>query len=133
MPAVEKTKPVIGMGVSLFLFFAFYGISSHKILFGLVTLPEVLYRYDWLCPLGMFSDTFESADYFSIIPWLFLFLFGAFLGKYAKDGRFPETLYKSRAVFLQKIGKNSLWVYLLHQPVLYGLMYLIALVIALAQ
>lgn len=131
MPAIEKTNPIVGMAVSLILFFAFYGISSRKILFGLVTLPEALYQYDWLCPLGIFSKNFESADYFSIIPWFFLFLFGAFLGKYAKDGRFPETLYKSRAKFLQKIGKNSLWIYLLHQPVLYGLMYIIAIAVSL--
>jgi len=132
MPAVEKTNAVFGMLLSLLLFFAFYGISSKKICFGLVSLPDFLYRSNWLCPLGFYNSSFESADYFSLIPWLFLFLFGAFLGKYAKDGAFPQALYKSRIKFFQLAGRHSLWIYLLHQPLLYGLMYLIAVVIALA-
>lgn len=128
MPLIEKTNVIFGMLVSLMLFFATYGISSGRLLFGLVRLPDALYQSDWLCPLGFFSSSFQSADYFSIIPWLFMFLFGAFLGKFAKDGAFPAVFYKSRVKLLQLIGKNSLWVYLFHQPVLYGLMYLIALV-----
>lgn len=133
MPAVEKTNAVFGMLASLLLFFAFYGISSKKIFFGLVTLPDNLYKTNWLCPLGFFSSSFESADYFSIIPWLFMFLFGAFLGKYAKAGAFPKAFYKSRIKLLQLAGKNSLWIYLLHQPLLYGLMYIIAIVISLIR
>lgn len=133
MPVIEKTNKIFGMALSLLLFFATYGISSKKILFGLITLPGVLYKSNWLCPLGFFNSSFESADYFSIIPWLFMFLFGAFLGQYAKDGAFPKTLYKSRVKLLQKVGKNSLWVYLLHQPVLYGIMYIIAVIMALAS
>lgn len=128
MPAIEKTNVFLGMAVSLFLFFATYSISAKKLLFGLVTLPDALYQSNWFCPLGFFSSSFQSADYFSIIPWLFMFLFGACLGRFAKDGAFPAALYKSRIKPLQFIGKNSLWVYLFHQPVLYGLMYSIAFV-----
>lgn len=130
MPLIKKTNVMLGMIASLVLFFATYGISSKKLLFGLIRLPDALYQSDWLCPLGFFSNSFQSADYFSIIPWLFMFLFGAFLGKFAKDGAFPKAFYKSRVKPLQLIGKNSLWVYLFHQPVLYGIMFLIALIIS---
>ncbi len=77
-------------------------------------------------PLGFYKEGFFSADYFPLLPWAFMFLFGAFLGGYAKAGAFPQTLYKSRSKLLQKIGKNSLWVYLLHQPILYVIMYAIS-------
>lgn len=125
MPLINRCNEKIGMLVSLILFTATYSISRHTLLFGLIRLPDFLYQNDFLCPLGFYSSTFESADYFSIIPWLFMFLFGAFLGKYAKNGTLPQTMYKSRSVLLQKIGKNSLWIYLLHQPVLYVLMFIL--------
>lgn len=128
MPLIKKTNEIIGMLVCAFLFAATYSISNGNLLFGLVNLPSVLYKTNYLCPLGFYNETFFSADYFSIFPWVFLFIIGAFIGKYAKNGSFPAFFYKSRAKFLQKIGKNSLWVYLLHQPVLYILMYLISFI-----
>ena len=82
-------------------------------------------------PLGSYSSTFESADYFAIFPWLFMFLFGAFFGKYAKGGAFPEFAYKKHSRVLGFIGKNSLWFYLAHQPVLYAIMYIILEIIVL--
>lgn len=128
MPLIKKTKPLIGMVVCMLLFVITYNISSGTIFFGLVALPRFLYETNYLCPLGFYNETFFSADYFAIFPWVFLFLCGSFLGKYAKDGAFPKFAYKSHLKFLQKIGKNSLWVYLLHQPVLYGIMYIVSFI-----
>ena len=122
-PLIEKCDERAGAAVCGFLFLASYKISEKKLLFGLITLPDFLYRSDWLCPLGLYSQSFHSADYFSLVPWLFLFLVGAFIGKYARDGAFPKTAYKSRSVFFQKAGKYSFWIYLAHQPVLYALLY----------
>ena len=127
MPIIEKSNEKFGMLVCAVLFFATYNISSRNILFGLIKMPDFLYRNNYLCPLGFYSSSFHSADYFALIPWMFMFLLGAFLGKYAKDGAFPAGAYKSRSVLLQKAGKSSLWIYLLHQPVLYALMYLISI------
>ncbi len=128
MPLIEKSNEKAGMLISAFLFFSTYNISSKKLLFGLITLPDFLYQNDFLCPFGFYSSSFESADYFSLIPWFFLFLFGAFLGKYAKDGAFPAAAYKSRSKFLRKAGKSSFWIYLFHQPVLYAVMYIISFI-----
>lgn len=129
MPLIEKIDYRAGAIISLLLFFFTYGINTKTMLFGIIKLPESWYRYDFLAPLGVFSDTFESADYFSIIPWIFMFLFGAFLGKPAKDEKLPQTMYKKRSKFLCIVGKNSLWIYLLHQPVIYAVMLLIAVAI----
>lgn len=129
MPLIEKTNAILGMIISAVLFAVFYSISAGSLCFGLIKLPEILYKTDYLMPLGMFSKTFESADYFALLPWLFMFLFGAFLGKYAKDGAFPEWTYKKRLKPLSFIGRNSLWFYLAHQPVIYGILYLIAFII----
>ncbi|MDE6123634.1 MAG: DUF1624 domain-containing protein [Eubacterium sp.] len=125
MPLLNKCNEKIGMIISALLFFATYNISGKSLLFGLIKLPENFYQYDFLCPLGFYSSTFQSADYFPLIPWLFLFLFGVFVGKYAKDGAFPKNAYVSHSKLLQLAGKNSLWIYLAHQPVLYLIMYII--------
>lgn len=123
MPLIEKTNPIAGMAVSAILFAAFWSISEGSLLFGLIKLPEKLYQTNYLMPIGIYSPEFASADYFAIFPWLFMFLFGAFLGKYAKDGAFPEWTYKKHSKPLSFVGKNSLWFYLAHQPVLYAIMY----------
>ncbi|MCH5316520.1 MAG: DUF1624 domain-containing protein [Eubacterium sp.] len=122
-PLLDKINTKIGLTVCAFLFLATYNISKKTLLFGLITLPDILYQSDWLCPLGFYSRTFTSADYFALLPWLFLFLFGAFIGKYAANGDFPEAAYKSHSRFLQKSGKYSFWIYLAHQPVMYVFFY----------
>lgn len=127
-PLIKKMNAKIGMLAMLILFFAVYNISSGKIFFGLIRLPDILYSTNYLAPLGFYTKGFFSADYFPLIPWLFMFLFGAFLGKYAVNGALPKSFYKSRIQFLQKIGKSSLWIYLLHQPVLYVIMYIISFI-----
>ena len=70
--------------------------------------------------LGFPSRALSSADYFPLIPWLFLFLAGTALGVYGRAGRFPRFFGRSSAPPLQWIGRHSLWIYLAHQPVLFG-------------
>lgn len=123
---INRTNTKVGMVVCAVLFFATYSISTGSLLFGLIDLPDVLYSTNWLMPFGMFSNSFYSADYFALIPWLFMFIFGAFLGKYAKKGEFPQWTYKKRSAPLSFIGRNSLWVYLAHQPVIYALCFVVA-------
>ena len=129
LPVIERINPTVGMSVSLLLFAITYSISGGSLLFGLIELPHWLYRTNYLMPLGFYRFDFASADYFAIFPWLFMFLFGAFLGKYAKDGSFPEFTYKKRVKAFAFVGRNSLWFYLAHQPVIFGIMYVIAIVI----
>ena len=125
MPLIEKINPFVGMLTSALLFAAFYRIGVGTLFFGLIRLPDALYTTNYFMPLGIFSPTFESADYFPLFPWLFLFWFGAFLGKFAKDGAFPAWTYRRRFKALAFVGRNSLWFYLAHQPVIYAVLYLI--------
>ena len=131
MPLINRLGTrgsIAGAVISAVLFLITYTVNSGSLLFGLIELPAALYETNYLAFLGFHNGNFFSADYFSLIPWLFLFLFGAFLGKWAKGQALPQGFYKSRVKFLQKIGKNSLWIYLLHQPPLYAIMYLISFI-----
>ena len=127
MPLLNKGNDKIGLLVVAFLFFATYKISDKSLLFGLVRIPDALYQSNIFSPFGFYNSSFQSADYFPLIPWLFMFLFGAIFGKYAKEEKFSAFAYNSHSKVLQFVGKNSLWFYLAHQPALYGIMYLIKL------
>lgn len=120
---IDKTNTNIGLIVTAVLFLFTYDISNRALCFGLIDLPDFLYKTNYLMPLGFYNNEFHSADYFAILPWLFLFLFGAFVGKYAKQGKFPKWSYKKHSKILSFVGRNSLWFYMAHQVVLYAILY----------
>lgn len=74
--------------------------------------------------LGFPGYDFSSADYFPIMPWIFMFLLGAYVGKFIHDGAFPAFFYRVRLPFFDFIGRYTIWIYLLHQPVIFGACYL---------
>ena len=83
----------------------------------------------WLFPLGLETSNFVSSDYFPILPNFGYFLLGAVLGKTLyrrKETLLPGANPKNPILrFLQWMGRQSLWIYLLHQPVLNGICMLI--------
>ncbi len=75
--------------------------------------------------LGFAHPSFFSADYFPLLPWTLLFFFGAWAGKYLRAGRFPRWVYTARLPVFDFVGRHTLLIYLLHQPVVFGLCYLV--------
>lgn len=87
----------------------------------------------FLFPLGLVHPDFFSSDYFPLLPNLGFFLLGACLGRILykdKTTRFPRVDPSTPVVaFLSACGKASLPIYLLHQPILAGVCYLLTLMI----
>lgn len=79
----------------------------------------------WLYPLGFTAPGFSSADYFPLLPWHFLFLLGTVLGGWCLGHREHRLLQSKLPAALTWCGRHSLIIYVLHQPVLYGVSYLI--------
>lgn len=79
----------------------------------------------WMYPLGFTAPEFYSADYFPLLPWFFLFLIGTALGGWCLEHRENKILAASLPKALTWPGRHSLIIYVLHQPVLYGISYLI--------
>lgn len=79
----------------------------------------------WLYPLGFMPAGFYSADYFPLLPWFFLFLIGTVLGGWCLENRESGLLTVSLPKALTWPGRHSLIIYVLHQPALYGISYLI--------
>lgn len=50
----------------------------------LFELPRQLYSVPFLFPLGLPGPGFYSADYFPLIPWIFLFWTGLFLWRFLR-------------------------------------------------
>lgn len=107
-------------------------IGSVLVLLGfhLQTLPEV--DYPWLVPIGILPHNFASSDYFPLLPNLGFFLLGAAIGRTAyrkKETLLPKVNANHPVLrFLRFCGKYSLWIYLIHQPILSAAIFLITLV-----
>jgi uncharacterized membrane protein len=98
---------------------------------GLWTMVHTFPVGNWLIPLGFAPETFRSSDYFPLLPYLGFFLLGAAFGRTAyreKKSLLPGVSEKNPAVrFLSLCGKHSLWIYLIHQPLLSAVFYVILL------
>ena len=92
-------------------------------------LKPVLVSVKFLFPLGLRYGGFSSGDYFPILPHLGWFCLGIVLGR---------TLYPTKQTLLPRVntaspvlrffcwcGRNSLYIFILHLPLLGGLLMLI--------
>ena len=114
----------IGLAISVGCFIITRNINEGYLGFEklrLVKLPVSLYRGKFMTYLGFPEPGFYSTDYFSLLPWLFLFLCGYFVYSLLKDKLPCYPILKSDVPVFSFIGKHSLLIYLLHQPVLYGI------------
>lgn len=123
---LRKIPPELGMLLSMALFVMTRNINSGFLGFEgwkLAALPRGWYRNLLTAYLGMPAADFYSTDYFSLIPWCFLFITGYFLYGICKKRNFFQWKFLQKKIPLfDFLGKHSLLVYLLHQPVLYLLL-----------
>ena len=75
--------------------------------------------------LGFPFEGFASADYYPLLPYFLVFLAGTFLGPLVRERRLPSSLYGLRVKPLEWIGRHSLWIYIAHQPIIFGVVALI--------
>ena len=91
------------------------------------TLPPPDTRY--LMPLGLPWEGFQTSDYFPLMPNLGYFLIGSVIGQlvYGRKKSLMPGISGGKGLlgFLQWCGRQSLWIYLLHQPILSGICYLL--------
>ena len=85
----------------------------------------------WLFPLGFKAPGFSSSDYFPLLPNLGYFFLGAVLGRSFYSRRqtlLPGVNAEGGVIrFFRLCGEHSLLIYMVHQPVLAGLVGLLAM------
>lgn len=129
---LSKISPFAGMLVCTVLYPFFGQIENGILRYGSLAvfqLPDSLYETDWLMPFGIHSDAFFSADYFPLLPNIFIFLAGAFFGMHLVKNGFPKWSYPKRNAFFGFLGRNALIIYIAHMPVIFAVSYGIELII----
>ncbi len=87
----------------------------------LLPLPSSWYANYGTAFLGFPFPGFFSTDYFSLLPWIFLYLAGFFLCRTCQQTGFIRSgFFRVRIPGLEFLGRHSLLIYMLHQPVLYA-------------
>lgn len=113
-PAFKKLPPAALALLGLAIAITGYAIRG-------VVVPQ-----RWLFPLGLTYEGFTSSDYFPLFPQLGYFLIGAAIGKtaYREKRTFLPGAFQQTPVarFFCWCGRQSLFIYLLHQPIVYGLL-----------
>lgn len=121
----KKISPSKGLILSLCIFFITKNVNDGWFGFeglNLVQLPDSLYSNIFTAYLGFPHRNFFSTDYFSLLPWAFLFLTGYFLGRQLLDKPVMSHFTGRHCRPLEWIGRHALPIYVAHQAVIYGIL-----------
>lgn len=114
-----------GLAGSFCLFFLTRNVNRGYLGFESVILgkvPSVFYRGLATAALGFPGPGFFSGDYFSFLPWIFLYLCGYFLYGILMESEKAGRILCCKGGLLEWIGRHSLLIYMLHQPVLMAIL-----------
>ena len=128
---LNKVNSYVGLAVSIILFIVTRGVNGHYLGFEdlvIAPLPNELYANIFTTYLGFPNPGFFSTDYFSLIPWIVLFITGFFVFKICQGKKIMTALTPARVKPLGFLGRHSLIIYLAHQLVLYAIVMLIQLI-----
>lgn len=127
--AIKKIHPVVGFVLSFLLFSILLNVEVGTAGLGAfsVSLPKNLYANELTAFLGFPYRGFCSSDYVPLFPWIFLYFTGAFLFCIFKRYGLLWSLSCVRSKSLEWVGRHALPIYLIHQPIVYGVLYLIFL------
>ena len=119
----RRIPPRLGLVLSFGGFLAFRDVNEGFLGFEGLRFASVPQGTNLLTTvLGFPEPHFHSSDYFSLLPWIFLFWTGLFLSRLRPE---REDLLTRPVPVVTAMGRRSLLVYLAHQPLLYALLPLV--------
>lgn len=124
----SKISPYLGIVVSSVLFALCYNVPRGYVGIGknvFFELPDFLYGHTVTAYFGFAPEGFFSTDYVPLFPWIFLFWVGYFLFAVFEKHNLLRFLSKVSFKPLDYVGRHSLIIYMVHQPVVYGVLYII--------
>lgn len=123
---LRKIPPKAGLLAACALFIVTRNINTGFLGFEgwkLMEVPESFYRGYFMTFLGFPKPGFYSTDYFSLIPWFFLFLSGYFIYRMIESHReFMNRYFMASWRPFAFLGRHSLLIYMFHQPVAFGVL-----------
>lgn len=123
------------IGISIMLAIPFLRYRYMNLLFGIILiilgiiLKNFTFDFNYLVFLGFTPNQFYTVDYFPLLPWFGVVLVGIFIGNclYVNNKRqfSLKNLDKFRFIrFFGYLGRHSLIIYFIHQPVMLALFHL---------
>ena len=124
------------IGVSIILAYPFLRYKKLNLILGSTLLVIGLYlkqftfSFNWLMWSGFIPQNYQTIDYFPILPWFGLVLIGIFIGKtlyknHTRQFKFWNLEKVQFVNFFGFLGRHSLFIYLIHQPILLFILYLL--------
>ena len=125
------------IGLSIILAYPFIQLHLSAFLGGLLCISigvvlqlMVNVNFPWLLWLGFIPTRFYTLDYFPLLPWFGVVLIGIFLGNTLYQNNVRTLKIKDHAGFIGTrvlcfLGRHSLIIYLLHQLIIVGILYLL--------
>jgi len=123
------------IGTSIILSLLFLRYRLFNVILGLIIIILGLYLrtlsfdFYFLIPLGFIPNNYWSIDHFPLLPWFGIILIGISIGNifYPNTIRKFEISDRSKNILFKLfclLGRNSLIIYFLHQPVIILFIYL---------
>ena len=127
------------IGISIILAYPFLKLRLWNLLIGILLiflglyLKGLTFNFYWLVWLGFKPAHFYTVDYFPLLPWFGVILVGLFFGNlfypdYSRKFQLPDFSDFSIIKSFCFLGKHSLLIYLLHQPLMIAVFYLLGMV-----
>lgn len=122
------------IGLSIILAYPFIKYRYRNLMLGILFIltgwfiAKFSFDFYWLFWLGFEPHYFYTFDYFPLLPWFGVILIGIFFGNtfYTQYGRKFKIPKLSDFIFIRLfcfLGRHSLIIYLIHQPILIALLY----------
>lgn len=81
-------------------------------------VPHVNISHNYFFMFGFFNDKFISADYYPVFPWAGFFLFGIAISRLIYKEKKSIFRFSIKDNFISFLGRHSLFVYVIHQPII---------------
>ncbi len=123
------------IGISIILSIFFIRFKMINIIFGIIFiilgfyLRSFTFDFNFLIPLGFIPNNFWTIDYFPLLPWFGVILLGISIGNllFPNFKRIYKIIDLSGNLIVKTfcfLGRNSLIIYFLHQPVIIGFIFI---------
>lgn len=122
------------VGIAIILEYPFIKYKYLNLVWGLVLIVSGVYlsnfsfTFSWLLWLGFIPQSLQTVDYFPLLPWMGVVSLGIFMGtvfykNYRRKLIIPDISSYLPVQLFCFLGKHSLLIYFIHQPVLILLLY----------
>lgn len=128
------------IGICIILSIPFLKYTRLNLVLGSILITTGLYLrllefdFSWLIPLGFLPPKYFTIDYFPLLPWFGVVLVGISVGNYV----YPhgQRRYHLNDISAKKIpqricfiGRHSLPIYFIHQPILVGFIFVLMMLV----